>query len=78
MKKDKWTNVKFLYGRIYEESELDSTLEEGKSFVIDSQNLSIGNRESKIKNTGYVLQEEGYGLTGTNDLYQYLFVKTLQ
>ena len=78
MKKDKWTNVKFLYGRAYEESELDSTLDEGKTFVIDSQNLSIGNRESKIKNAGYILQEEGYELTGINDLYQYLFIKPIQ
>lgn len=57
---------------------MDSTLNEGKTFVIDAQNLSIGNRESKIKNAGYVLQEEGYELTGINDLYQYLFIKPIQ
>lgn len=63
-----------LYAEVISDQKLLSVLHSGNDFVIDAQNLTA-ERENLIHTFGYKLIEEGYELTGRNDLYQYYFVK---
>lgn len=70
-----YDNVCLAYTKTSSLKKVKDAINESKDVIICS--LSPIEFEETLVNAGYEVIEEGYELTGTNDLYQYHYSKKL-